>query len=52
MIKEYTYFVLGFVPADVVRLKKEVWFSKLNNETITIIEDFLGQKPFLKSYML
>ena len=32
IVQEYTYYVLGFVPVDVVRLKKDVCFSKINNE--------------------
>ena len=38
---EFTYYVLGFVPADVVRLKRDVWFSKLSNEQITSVDKFL-----------
>ena len=41
IIQEYCYYVLGFVPVDVVRLKKDVWFSKLNNEQITLVEKAL-----------
>jgi hypothetical protein len=32
IVQEYYYKVLGFVPKDVIRLKNDVWFSKLNNE--------------------
>ena len=41
IIQEYIYYCLGFVPANVVRLKKDVWFSKLCNEQITSVEKFL-----------
>ncbi len=41
---EITYYVLGFVPADVVRLKKEVWFSKLSNDQIERVEEYLDEK--------
>jgi len=41
IIQEYTYYVLGFVPADVVRLKKDDWFSNLCNEQVTSVEKFL-----------
>jgi hypothetical protein len=44
IVQEYTYCVLGFVPADVVRLKKDVWFSKLSNEQKTSVEKFLESK--------
>ena len=40
IVQEYVYCVLGFVPADVVRLKKDVWFSRLNNEQIKSVENF------------
>jgi len=40
-VQEYTYYLLGFVPADVVRLKKGAWFSKLNNEQIASVEKFI-----------
>ena len=43
LIQEYTYYVLGFVPANVIRLKKEVWFSKLSNEQITFVEKCLKE---------
>jgi len=38
IVQEYTYYVLGFVSADVVRLKKDLWFSKLSNEQIESVE--------------
>ena len=41
IIQEYTYYVLGFVPADVVRLKKDVRFSKLSDEQMNSVEKFL-----------
>jgi len=44
IIQEYCYDVLGFVPADVVRLKKEVKFSKLSDEQIKSVEKFLKSK--------
>jgi len=47
IVIEYTYYVLGFVPADVVRLKKDVWFSKLSNEKIISVEKFLDSKNYV-----
>jgi len=44
IVKEYTYYLLGFVPADAVRLKKDVWFSKLSNEQIASVDKFLESK--------
>ena len=44
IIQEYIYYCLGFVPADVVRLKEDVWFTKLRNEQIKSVEQFLDLK--------
>ncbi len=41
IVQEYAYYVVGFVPADVVRLKKDAWFTKLGNEQIKSVEQFL-----------
>jgi hypothetical protein len=41
IIQEFTYYLLGFVPADVVRLKKDIWFSKLDNNQMAAVEKFL-----------
>jgi len=43
IIQEYTYYVLGFVPADVIRLKKDAWFSTLSNDQITLVEKYLQE---------
>ena len=42
IVQEYTYYVLGFVPADVVRLKNNTWFSKMDSEQVDLIEKFLA----------
>jgi len=39
---ECRFFVIGFVPTNVVRLKGNVWFSKLNCEQIGLVEQFLA----------
>ena len=44
IVQEYAYHVLGFVPSDVVHLKKDVWFSNLSDEQIKIVEKFLESK--------
>jgi len=44
IVKEYIYYVLSFVPADEVRLKEGVWFSKLSNEQIISVDKFLETK--------
>ena len=49
IIQEYIYYVLGFVPADVVRLKKDVWFSKLGDEQIKSVEKSLDLSKILKA---
>jgi len=43
IIQEYVYYCLGFVPAEVVKLKKEIRFSQLNNEQIKSIECFINK---------
>jgi len=43
ILLESKYYVIGFVPADVVHLKREVWFSKLDSEQISSIERFLSE---------
>ena len=48
IVREYVYYVMGFVPADVVHFKKDVWFTKLNNEQITSVENFFNSKNMLK----
>jgi hypothetical protein len=37
-IQEYTYYVLGFVPADVIRLKNDVWFDVLDRKQMISVE--------------
>jgi len=43
LVQECKIYVLGFVPADVVRLKEDVWFSKLGSEQISSVEQFLSE---------
>jgi len=42
ILEEYKFYFIGFVPADVVRLKEDVWFSKLDSNQIDSIEQFLA----------
>ena len=44
IVQEYIYYVLGFVPVEVVRLKKDLWFRKLSDEQIKSVEKFLESK--------
>ncbi len=39
---EYKFYVLRFVPTDVVHLKEDVWFSKLDSEQVVSVEQFLA----------
>ena len=48
IIQEYIYYCLGFVPADVVRLNNDVWFSKLGNKQIKSVENFLDSQKGLE----
>jgi hypothetical protein len=43
IIQEFCYYVVGFVPADVIRLKEAVWFSKLSSEQISLSEKYLQE---------
>jgi hypothetical protein len=46
-IQEYTYYLVGFVPPDVIRLKKDAWFSKLDLEQTKSVQQFLySEKQF------
>jgi len=36
--------ILCFVPADVVRLKKDVWFCELDRDQIVRVEEYLRRK--------
>jgi len=36
--------VLGFVSADVIRLKKDDWFGKLSDEQVNSVGAFLESK--------
>lgn len=43
VLLEPKYYAIGFVPADVVRLKKDIWFIKLESEQISSVEQFLSE---------
>jgi hypothetical protein len=47
VLLEYKFYVIGFVPADVVRLKKDVWFRELNSEQVDLVEQFLSGSNFV-----
>ena len=41
IIQEEKFHVIGFVPADVVRLNKDIWFNKLNSDQVSSVDKFL-----------
>ena len=43
IIHEEKLHVIGFVPADVVRLKEAVWFRKLDSEQVRLVDQFLAE---------
>lgn len=46
VLLEFRYYVIGFVPADVVRLNKDVWFSKLKSEQVDSVDRFLASSRY------
>ena len=42
-VKENKFYVLGFVSIDVLKLKKEVWFKKLNASQVALIDKHLKE---------
>lgn len=42
IIYEAKFEVIGVVPADVVRLKEEVWFIKLDSEKVQRVDEHLA----------
>ena len=46
---EYKFYVIGFVPADVVRLKEDAWFSKLDSKQISSIEQIFSEQACVYS---
>jgi hypothetical protein len=46
IIQEEKFHVIGFVPADVVRLNKDVWFKKLDSDQISSVDKFLTTSPY------
>lgn len=42
-LPEEKFSVLGFIPIDVIRLKKDVWFKVLDSEQIDSVEQFLSE---------
>ena len=46
IIQEEKFHVIGFVPADVVRLNKDVWFEKLDSDQVSSVDKFLTISPY------
>ncbi|UCE15596.1 MAG: hypothetical protein JSV12_06905 [Candidatus Bathyarchaeota archaeon] len=47
IIQEEKFHVIGFVPADVIRLNKDIWFKKLDSDQVSSIDKFLTISPVL-----
>lgn len=47
VLLEVRYYVIGFVPADVIRLEGDLWFSKLDSRQITSVEEFLQKSRYI-----
>jgi len=39
---EFKFCVIGFVPADVLRLKENVWFFKLSSDQVDSVDKFVA----------
>jgi hypothetical protein len=48
LVQEYKFYVLGFVPADVVRLKDDDWFKKLDSERVALVDRFFAGAEILR----
>ena len=46
IIQQYTHYVLGFVAIDIVRLKKDIKFSKLSIEQIVRVHQASVKKGY------
>ena len=44
IIPEEPFCLLGFVPAEVILIKKDIWFTKLNTEQIDALNKYLEKK--------
>lgn len=42
VLQRFRFFVIGFVPADVIGLEDTIWFCKLSRERITSVESFFA----------
>lgn len=51
VLLEYRFYVIGFVPADVVRLKREVWFKKLDSERVALVDKFIAESSYLYEFV-
>jgi len=44
IVPEYSYYCLGIVPREVIRLKRDVAFSMLGKEQIIAVEEYLESR--------
>jgi len=47
VVLECKFYVIGFVPADLCTLKKDIWFSRLDSEQVDSVEQFLAGSEHL-----
>jgi len=47
LTQDYCYYVLGFIPTNVIRLNNDVWFSKLYSKQISLIEKYLAETSYV-----
>jgi hypothetical protein len=46
VIQDEKFILQGFVPADVVRLRKDVWFKKLDSDQVSSVDEFLTTSTY------
>ena len=50
VLLEYRYYVIGFVPPDVVHHKKDVWVSKLNSDQVDSVDQFPKESMYARAF--
>lgn len=49
IIEEEKFYVLGFVSIDILKIKTDVWFAKLNYEQVGAVEENLSERSSILS---
>ena len=47
IVREYTYYILGFVPYNTLDLKNNAWFHILDHEQVGRVEKYLCARNYL-----